>query len=480
MAYGSKKKMKILVRSRKDASAVKHAIERILDSKDHYEIVSLGGYRGEQLCKAVQEELEPFTIILLGRKEHEPCIESLTRNNPFTAYIMAKTSKLRNSTLEMIVSLLNWGRAHLRLSTSWYQDSFILANTPGTLLPQIPIHPEGDTYLMTKNGFRLLAELSGINDKTSYNKDGVAVMFKYTKGKHIVYFDEFRRIELTFERGKERPTIHNFTDKNNNRPNKNFVPVNLDRLLDHNSHVTKLLEGESLKILSKNTDKHSKVIVPLSGGKDSAAALIVASQYFDPSNIYAVYVDTGIDFVENEHYAEYLSERLGVNLVKTKADVDKGLLHENMPLPDPRYRWCTGRKLDALRRTVKRLINAENIRYIIVGDRDAESVRRSLRPPMRIDENLGLPVIAPLKYWSGAHVILYILSEGYRINALYEKGFLRLGCYICFALRPSWELYIMNKIKYFEKIRALRPEQTRLISAFLQAKQIELSQSING
>ncbi len=471
--------MKILVRSRKDASAVQHAVERILDSKDHYEIVSLGGYRGEQLCKAVQEELEPFTIILLGRNEHESCIESLTRNNPFTAYIIAKTSKLRNSTLEMIVSLLNWGRAHLRLSTSWYQDSFILANTPGILLPKIPIHPEGDTYLMTKNGFRLLVELSGIGVKTSSNKDGVAVMFKYTKGKHIVYFDKFRRIELTFDRGKQRPTLHSI-DKDNNQPARDLVPVDLNRLLDYNSHVSKLLEGESLKILSRNADKHSKVIVPLSGGKDSAAALIVASQYFDPSNIYAVYVDTGIDFVENEHYAEYLSERLGVNLVKTKADVDKGLLHENMPLPDPRYRWCTGRKLDALRRTIKRLINTERIKYILVGDRDAESVRRSLRPPMRIDEKLGLPVISPLKYWSGAHVVLYILSKGYRMNTLYENGFLRLGCYICFALRPSWELYIMNKIKYFEKIRALRPEQTRLISAFLQAKQIEPSQSING
>jgi len=183
------------------------------------------------------------------------------------------------------------------------------------------------------------------------------------------------------------------------------------------------------------------VIVPWSGGKDSTAALLLALEVFPRRKIRVLFSDTGVEFPYTVEYVEEVSKTLGVEVHRVYADVDKGLIEEGMPMPTHDNRWCTGRKIGSVMAGIAKLSEGNTV--IVTGDRDAESRRRSVRPPIRRVDDKTL-IVTPIKMWSGAHVQLYILSKGLRMNPLYERGFYRIGCYICPALR-SWELFIMTR-----------------------------------
>jgi len=182
----------------------------------------------------------------------------------------------------------------------------------------------------------------------------------------------------------------------------------------------------------------------------------------------AVYVDTGIDFEESAETARRTADALSVELTEVHAGVDRGLLLERMPLPSPDNRWCTGRKLAALRKAVEDIAR-QGDPVLVVGDRDAESDRRSRRPLMRVGQGLPYPTLAPLRLWSGAHVEALLALHGLPLNPLYEMGFYRTGCYLCFSLR-GWEIEAMRRGGVLEAIRASRPEHVKLIERFLAGR----------
>lgn len=85
---------------------------------------------------------------------------------------------------------------------------------------------------------------------------------------------------------------------------------------------------------------------------------------------------------------------------------------------------------------------------------------------MRHEE--GKLVLAPIKQWSTLHIQLYMIMNNIPLNPLYIKGFYRIGCYICPALR-SWELYIMLNDP---EIRNML-EDKRLYKLFLEKRCIK-------
>ena len=444
--------LKLLVRSRKDASALKHAISKIIGDP-FIAVETLGGARGERLCRALEERLEPLTIAILGRGEAEcGAIDA----PPFSEVLIAGARKVRNLTLSQLASLVSRGRAGIRMRSSWTGRAIALSRGHGPLLEGQPVHPEGDSFILYGRGASLVATLLGLEHRPG----DAFVLYKAGEGVHAVYGGPQPAGFLRFSRDRPEPEI---LEARGGRGST----FSLDTLVEENRRVVGVLEGFSKSLLAHAGFR--RVIVPLSGGKDSAAALLLAVEALGSENVAAVYVDTGIDFPENRSYALRVAERLGVELVEARAGVDRGLL-EGLPLPSPRNRWCTGRKLEALRRIVRGLAG-RGYQAIVVGDRDAESGRRSLRPPLRFDDTMGgLPVVAPLKYWGGAHVEVLLLARGIGLNPLYELGFVRTGCYLCFALRPSWELMILRSIGYYERLARERPEQSKLINRFLSAR----------
>ncbi|RLG86526.1 MAG: phosphoadenosine phosphosulfate reductase, partial [Thermoprotei archaeon] len=215
----------------------------------------------------------------------------------------------------------------------------------------------------------------------------------------------------------------------------------LESLIEANRGVINLYEEVSKSFLRSFAVWADTVIVPWSGGKDSTAALLLALEVFPRSRIRVLFSDTGVEFPCTLEYVEEVSKILGVEVHRVYAGVDRGLLEEGLPIPTHDNRWCTGRKIGSVMAGIARL--SEGNTLVVTGDRDAESRRRSIRPPVRRVDDRTV-IVTPIKMWSGAHVQLYILSKGLRLNPLYERGFYRIGCYICPALR-SWELFIMTQ-----------------------------------
>ncbi len=452
--------MKILVRSRKDASAIRHASERILGDRI-IEVASLGGKRGEDLCKAIRDGVEPFTIIILGRDENHECVNNVLESTPFTTIIKTRTRKPRNSTLEMLASIIAKAKAIIRTET-WWDHTFIITRGKGTPLYRIGdlYTPETDSFLLWGKGLERLLSYTGYSLRTEPNS--VGVLFKHTQGKHRLYLNSRTHIDILLPKDSRQPETGE--DPINNPPIRTLT--SLEEMLRQNTSLIRLLEEHSLGLLS-NTERR-RAIVPVSGGKDSTASLLLAVKYYGPENVTAVYVDTGIDFPINKEYVENIASRLGVELIIAKAGVDSGLTREGLPLPTPENRWCTGRKLAALASTAKRITGGSKDYALIVGDRDAESPRRGKRGPLTLDILTGLERVAPIKYWSGTWTSLYILSEGLDLNPLYGEGFLRIGCYLCFSLRKSWERRILEEEGFYTRIMRARPDLKTLISGFLE------------
>jgi len=449
--------LRILVRSKRDADAVRASLSRFPETSD-MEVVSLGGARGDKLVDAVIDSLEPFTVLLLGREDSRLSgrIMEAMRGVPFTALVQAKTKRIRNNTIEMINALITRGRAEIRLTTYW-DTTYMLSNWPRG--PRVPVlvEPYADTFFLFGEGARLALDTMGIP-----YEGGTPLLLaeKLALGEHRV-----------FSGPRE---VGGFRASNTGLSPKGWSAgeevagggPGLAETAEANRPLLEVLESHSLRVFDR-VGHVDTVIVPLSGGKDSATALLLATKYFGRDSVKAVYVDTGIDFFENEEEAVRVAEKVGVELHIARAGVDRGLLAERMPLPDPKNRWCTGRKLEALRRTIERIAMGRTI--IVVGDRDAESDKRSRRPSIRPDEQLPYPTIAPMKLWSGAHVEAYLTLHGIPLNPLYEAGFYRTGCYICFSLR-DWEIEAMRRSGVLDRIIKERPDHEMLIRAFLDRR----------
>ncbi|MCE4603257.1 MAG: phosphoadenosine phosphosulfate reductase family protein [Desulfurococcales archaeon] len=445
--------LKILVPGRKDARAIEAMLEAFMPGW-RARVESLGGMRGDKLLDAARERMEPFTVALLGSREERVARELEKEAPMFSEVLVSRAAKVRNNPLGVLHGLLSMARAGIRLRSSWVGGALVLARVNGSTLTGAPITPQGDSFLVYGQGARVLSLF------LVKRIPGAALLYKAGKGRHLVYAGPGPMGEVYFGNGYGPPRARTY-------PGAPRARITIGSIVEANRDVVKVLERHTVEVLRRSAGEPDLVLVPWSGGKDSTAALLVALEAFGRDRVKAVYVDTGIDFPENLEYVEEVASSLRIDYIVKRATVDDGLLLEGMPMPDPDYRWCTGRKLDALREGFREAAWGRVV--VVTGDRDAESERRAKRPPVRMDEKLGYPVVSPLKLWSGAHVQAYILSKGVPLNPLYEKGFYRIGCYICFALR-GWEIEVMRRGRVLDRIVGQRPDHKVLIDRFLEMK----------
>ena len=198
-------------------------------------------------------------------------------------------------------------------------------------------------------------------------------------------------------------------------------------LVEKNRFWLKTLEKISIEFLKSQAE--GEVGVPISGGKDSTAALILATKAFP--RVKALYVKVSHEMPYTDEYVEELCKALGVTLVKREVQFDV----ERLGLPSHENRWCTELKIKALKEIATPTL--------IAGDREAES--RTRRRRKEVEHRIAKELF-PLKYWSGAMVQLYILMHGIRLHPFYYKGFYRIGCTICPSL-SEWEKGILAQIK---------------------------------
>ncbi len=423
---------RFIVRSKRDADAVKAVITRFYESWD----VDVATLRGARTVKDVADRLEEvllenkYNIVLLGREDRK-VIEAFEDRVPVNTVIhMVPRARVRNTRLEHLYYEIEVARSKIRLRTTWIgsKNTYSIAND-GIGLESYEYSPAYDVFLGIGEWFRRHVERI-INGPIGDNP----LIVRQMGGKHYIYNGPHRHAELLIpDEGlspRGRLLKNNYND---------IVDIDIHDVVEYNTSALGVHERISIGMLENFREKVDVVIVPWSGGKDSTAALLLAIKVFGRDIVKPVYVDTGVDFPWIREYLDKVATKLGIDYDIEYAGIDKELLSGRQEMPTHDNRWCTMLKIQSVRRFIEKYRGVKKL--LVLGDRDTESERRSRRPVVRI-ENEETIAIAPLKMWSTLHVQLYLLGNNVELNPLYEHGFYRLGCYICPALR-SWEINIM-------------------------------------
>jgi len=199
-----------------------------------------------------------------------------------------------------------------------------------------------------------------------------------------------------------------------------------------------------------------RILVGLSGGKDSLAVLLLALETgLTPPMIF---VDTGIELPETITHVHETVARYGLELVEERAPDSfwNGMEHFGPPAKD--FRWCCKTcKLGPTSRIIRRRFPKGVLS--LIGQRRYESEQRSKKGSVWMNPWVpGQDAASPIQEWTALHVWLYIFQQRAPYNLWYDRGMPRIGCWVC----PSADLADVETMRahfpgyerYTERLRA--------------------------
>lgn len=197
-----------------------------------------------------------------------------------------------------------------------------------------------------------------------------------------------------------------------------------------NLHILKKLERKAHSFI-KNVVKTTKkpVSVSYSGGKDSLATLLLVKDCVPEFDM--LFADTGLEFPETLNNVKETAEQHSLPLKICSSDVSFWKAVQDFGPPTVEARWCCKVcKLGAITQLIEH--NYENGCLTFIGQRKYESEVRAnshniWKNPW-VSNQIGA---SPIQNWTALHVWLYLFWKKARYNSLYEKGFERIGCWLC-------------------------------------------------
>lgn len=217
-------------------------------------------------------------------------------------------------------------------------------------------------------------------------------------------------------------------------------------------------------------------VVSVSGGKDSAATLLLAVQRFGTRNLRPIFCDTGNEHEAVYTYLTYLEGALGVTITRLKADFSDEIARKRMFIArDQRTKRKNGRRVRwtnaAKRRALANLYPSGNpfLDLCMLKGRFpsrmaqfcTERLKRDIAVDFQIDlaldgntviswqgirrdesharrnakkfEKIGPRMYAyrPIVDWTAVDVFAYCAQHGIEPNPLYLQGMGRVGCMPC-------------------------------------------------
>lgn len=193
-----------------------------------------------------------------------------------------------------------------------------------------------------------------------------------------------------------------------------------------------------------------KVVVPVSGGKDSQACLKLALNYFPPSEVLGMFCDTKFEHPLTYRHIERMEGLYGVKIQK----ISDGRSVPDIVLSRGRFpsfqaRSCTDQlKIQVGKKFYFELAKAQGVGFEVwYGMRTGESTARRKRYHERTSTEtylphefmskypkglgkLGVRFQVPILDWTTKEVFSFLGSE---VNPLYALGFDRVGCFPCLA-----------------------------------------------
>ena len=194
-----------------------------------------------------------------------------------------------------------------------------------------------------------------------------------------------------------------------------------------------------------------KIVVPVSGGKDSQSCLKLARSLYNKDEIMGLFCDTQWEHPLTYAHIEKLKTLYDVNITTiTAGSVPEKVLKYNR-FPGFSIRFCTDElKMKPTKEYLKTLgtTQTDSIIEVWYGIRNDESTARKKRYAERINtelylahevfpnkypkylSKLGIRFKFPILDWTTEEVYSYLNKEE---NPLYKQGFNRVGCFPCLA-----------------------------------------------
>ena len=190
----------------------------------------------------------------------------------------------------------------------------------------------------------------------------------------------------------------------------------------------------------RNYIKHSAVSI--SGGKDSLVALDLSYRIGIKKFVFG---NTSMTFPKTEEYVKKLESFYDIEIIQVKPPREFLDLVSDIGYPSQRLRWCCEvYKFGPLANYVLK----ERIKFMITGIRSEESRKR--RNYSKVGKNPLIPAtqINPILDWNTKEIWEYINYYNLPYHPLYDKGYDRLGCWMC----P------FQKVEGFEGLKEFFPE----------------------
>ncbi|ALU12505.1 hypothetical protein EYM_04610 [Ignicoccus islandicus DSM 13165] len=228
----------------------------------------------------------------------------------------------------------------------------------------------------------------------------------------------------------------------------------LEDVYKANEKFIRELVKESVQVIHRGllrADDFEKVVVSLSGGKDSALVVSLLDEALqrDPpvgvssKEVVLLFNDTGLEMPETVKTVEEESEFFGYQLEVVSAG-DAFWRAVRMFSPPARdFRWCCKvTKFGPIARYMMKTGSAINL----VGNRWWESLERARAEPIMKMKYLPTVLsVNPILRWPQLLEFVYLIRNGVPLNPLYFEGFDRIGCFMCPGA-TQWEFKLLKEL----------------------------------
>lgn len=214
-----------------------------------------------------------------------------------------------------------------------------------------------------------------------------------------------------------------------------------------------------------------KIVVPISGGKDSQLCLQLALSQHQPDEVLGLFCDTQFEHPKTYAHVEFIARHYGVRIERRTGGNVPDKVRKHKRFPASHIRFCTDElKIRVSRDFYKEFVKQNGPFEVWYGMRTAESGMRARRYAGKISSDLYAPhEFMPSKYpkllaKAGVMFRLPIIdfSEKQVLmelngleNPLYQEGFDRVGCFPCLASGDKWKDKAFNHDEFGRNQRTI-------------------------